>query len=179
MHYKFIDLPNLEEIQTIILRNLPQQYKESHMYMTRPVEDFSACTPLVNAVETFKPWDELLSIGIVITQPHKKIPVHTDLGDLVIKYKYSCNIPIYNCNKPYTSFYRLLDGGEPKIVTQPHGDMLTLYSDDQIEEIARMHLYKPAIFNTQVPHGITNPTDEPRIVISIRFKTPIDISEIP
>jgi hypothetical protein len=176
MHYKFIDLPNLKEIQERILRNLPQDLKTRTLYITLPTNVFETCVPLVHAVETIKPWSEIDNIGLVVVMPNGKIPIHTDIGK-IIDTKYSLNIPIYNCERPYTAFYRsLIEVQGDVYVQQPHGDSLIRYDESVMQEIARMHLYKSAIFNTQVPHGITNPTDEPRIVVSIRFLTPFDLS---
>ena len=177
MHYKFIDLPNLKEIQEKILRNLPQDLKNRTLYITLPTNAFETCTPLVHAVETIKPWSDIDKIGLVVCQPNIKIPIHIDLGEQIIKHKFAINIPIYNCEKPYTAFYRSLLEDRGDVYVQPHGDSLIRYDESVMQEIARMHLYKSAIFNTQVPHGITNPTDEPRIAVSIRFSTPFDLSK--
>ena len=177
MHYKFIDLPNLKEIQEKILRNLPQDLKNRTLYITLPTNAFETCVPLVHAVETIKPWSDIDKIGLVVCQPNIKIPIHIDLGEQIIKHKFAINIPIYNCEKPYTAFYISLLEDQGDVYVQPHGDSLIRYDESIMQEIARMHLYKSAIFNTQVPHGITNLTDEPRIAVSIRFSTPFDLSK--
>ncbi len=176
MHYQFIDLPNLKEIQEKILRNLPQDFKSRTLYITLPTSSFQACAPLFHAIETIKPWSDIDKIGLVVVQPNLKIPIHIDLGEQIIKHKFAINIPIYNCEKPYTSFYRHLLQDQGDVYVQPHGDSLIRYEESAMQEIARMHLYKPAFFNTQIPHGITNPTDEPRIAVSVRFSTPFDLS---
>jgi hypothetical protein len=182
MHYKFIDLPNVDKIQEQILRNLPQDLKSRTLYMTFADDAFKKCVPLVHAVETIKPWSEIDVIGLMVCMPHANIPIHTDLGK-IIETKYSLNIPIYNCDRPYTSFYKPLEGTAQNIWVLPDalpsGDDQTLsrYHENDVQEIARMHLYKPAFFNTQIPHGIINPTDDVRIVVSIRFSTPFDLSK--
>jgi hypothetical protein len=170
MHYKFIDLPNLNLIAERILKHTPDDYKQKDMYKTLPVDFFTACKPLVDAVETIKPWSDIFSIGMITVKPHSKLPIHTDLGQ-VMETKYALNIPIYNCEKPYTVFYRPKDNIIPREAFQEHGDSFTHYRDDEVIEIGRMHLYKAAFFNTQIPHGIVNPTDESRIIISLRSKT--------
>jgi len=179
MHYKFIDLPGLELIQERIWKNIPQSIKDDNTFISCPVDEFKRCTPLIQAVETIKPWVEVCQIGIVVVAPNNQIPVHTDLGEHNVVNKYALNIPIHNCDIPHTSFYQILPGAESRVVDAPHGkDYLTLYSKEHLKEIGRMWLYKPAFFNTQVPHGIINPTNEPRIAISIRWETVIDLSSV-
>ena len=46
------------------------------------------------------------------------------------------------------------------------------YKESDVEEIDRIYLNKAAFFNTQVPHSAINPTDEPRIILTIRSDKP-------
>jgi hypothetical protein len=175
MHYKFIDLPNLDLIAQRILKYVPEDYKKKNNLYSLPIEIFTACTPLVEAVETIKPWSDLDYIAMIVALPNIKMPIHTDTGSLV-ENKYSLNIPIYNCEKPYTAFFRVKD--HISGVEQTHATMATQnnnyinYNETDVVEIGRMHLYKAAFFNTQVPHTVINTTDDLRIMISVRSKTP-------
>ena len=45
------------------------------------------------------------------------------------------------------------------------------------KKIDRMFLPKPALFYTQMPHAIINETNESRIILSVRFSTPINLDE--
>ena len=173
MHYKFIDLPNIDLIAERILRNIPKEYMKNNMSKSIPFEIIKECTPLVEAVETMKPWSDLAQISLVITMPNEKFPIHTDLG-VALKTIYALNIPIYNCKKSYTVFYRIKDNvvGLEKPQNHVMGDNYIEYNEEDVEEIGRMHLYKSAFFNTQIPHSTVNPTDDLRISITIRSKTP-------
>jgi len=171
MHYKFIDLPNIELISELILKNIPEEYKKKNIYKTFPLEIFKECTPLLEAVETIKPWSDLEQIALVITMPNEKFPIHTDTG-IALKTIYALNIPIYNTKKTYTAFYEIKNNVTGLEKSQSHvGDDFIQYNEEDVTEIGRMHLYKAAFFNTQVPHCIVNPTDDIRIIITLRSKT--------
>jgi hypothetical protein len=176
MHYKFIDLPNLDLIAQRILKHVPEDYKKKNIYKSLPIEIFTACTPLVEAVETIKPWSDLEYIAMIVALPDIEMPIHTDLGSTLVENKYALNIPIYNCEKPYTAFFRVKDhiSGVERThaaIETPSSNYLH-YNETDVVEIGRMHLYKAAFFNTQVPHTVINTTDDLRIIISIRSKTP-------
>ena len=81
MHYKFIDLPNIDLIAERILRNIPKEYMKNNMSKSIPFEIIKECTPLVEAVETMKPWSDLAEISLIITMPNEKFPIHTDSCD--------------------------------------------------------------------------------------------------
>ena len=180
MHYKFIDLLNLDEIQEKILRNIPEDSRSRSDLLVFTPDVFEKCVPLVHAVETIRPWSEVHAIGLFVVMPKEPQSVHRDLGHIA-ETKYALNIPIYNCNIPYTSFFRVIkepETTEVEFSTENRIYQYMQYDDDCVQEIARMHLYKPAIFNTQIPHKISNPTDDVRIVMSLRFTTALDLSKI-
>ena len=171
--YKFIDLPNLDNVSNIIMQYVPEEVKKYTVFKSLPDKQFALCKPLVEAVETIKPWSDIYYIAMITVAPHDKLPTHTD-WDMKDK-PYALNIPIYNCAKTPSIFYQLKDKNDkPKVIYQDHGDPFYYYDSDQTEEIERFYLTKAAFFNTQIPHSALNTTDEARIMISIRFKTPIE-----
>jgi hypothetical protein len=172
-NYKFIDFPKLDEIQKIILQFIPEDVKKYTVFRSLPENKFALCKPLVEAVETIKPWSDVYYIAMITVAPHDKLPTHTD-WDMKDK-PYSLNIPIYNCDKTPSIFYKLkIPDDQPKVIFQDHGDPFYYYSADQTEEIERFNLTQTAFFNTQVPHSALNTTSEARIMISVRFKSPIE-----
>jgi hypothetical protein len=172
-NYKFIDLPKIDEISNIIMQYLPEDIKKYTVFKSLPEKQFALCKPLVEAVETIKPWSDIYYIALITVAPFDKLPTHID-WDMKDK-PYSLNIPIYNCSKTPSIFYRLKDKNDkPKVIYQDHGDPFYYYDGDQTEEIERFYLTKAAFFNTQIPHSALNTTNEARIMISVRFKTPLE-----
>ena len=49
------------------------------------------------------------------------------------------------------------------------------YKERDLEEVARFYLTQAVLFNTQMPHTAINPTNEPRIMLTMRFNTPLTI----
>ena len=172
--YQYVDIPNLSDISKIIMRYVPEEIKTQTLFRSLSEKQFSLCKPLVEAVETIKPWDDIDYIAMITVAPNSKLSIHIDWDDIKDR-PYALNIPIYNCATTPSIFYRLKDKDtQTKAIYQAHGDPYHYYDEDQTEEIERFFLYKAAFFNTQIPHSAVNDTDEPRIIISIRFKTPIE-----
>jgi hypothetical protein len=171
-NYKFVDLPNLNNISNIIMQYMPEEVKKHTLFKSLPEKQFSLCKPLVEAVETIKPWSDIFYIALITVAPRAKLNIHVDWDDMKDS-PFALNIPIYNCAKTPSIFYRLKDNAETKVVYQDHGDPYHYYDESQAEEIERFYLTKAAFFNTQTAHSSINDTDEPRIVISVRFKTPL------
>jgi len=171
-NYQYIDLPKLDEISTVIMRYLPEDIKKYTVFKSLPEKQFALCKPLVEAVETIRPWNDIYYIAMIAVAPHDKMPTHIDWD--MKDNPYSLNIPIFNCDKTPSVFYKLKDENcKPKVVYQDHGDPFYYYESDQTEELERFYLTKAAFFNTQVPHSALNTTDKARIMISVRFKTPL------
>jgi hypothetical protein len=175
LRYKFIDLPKLEEISNTILPYIPTEVHKYTVFKSLPEKQFSLCKPLVEAVESIKPWSDIYYIAMITVAPYDKLPTHID-WDMKDK-PWSLNIPIYNCAKTPSVFYKLKSpDAEPKVIYQDHGDPFYYYSSDQTEEVERFHLTKAAFFNTQVPHSAVNNTSQARIMISVRFKSPLIVT---
>jgi hypothetical protein len=176
MNYHYIDLPHLEDISKIVLKHLPPQfYKETLFSMTHP-DVFKPCKPLVAAIETIRPWDEIQEIAVISVNNVTAMPIHVDQDN---NTTWALNIPIQNCLETYTSFYRVLENQTPDVMAheRTYGTVFANYRLDQVEEIDRLYLTKAAFFNTQVPHRAFNFSDEMRIIISVRFKTECDIAK--
>lgn len=181
MNYQYVDLPNIDNIAQEILKRLPLEHRKKNMFKGYPT-DFFDIKPLRDAVETITPWDNIHDIALVSTKPYSFLPTHIDYHDLLKETIYALNIPIYNCDDTHVVFYRVI---KENILaahkTQEHGnaDDYCEYAESDVEELEKFYLKTAALFNTQVPHRAVNNTNEPRIVLTIRFKSKLDINKIP
>lgn len=163
-------MPNLEEISKQILDKIPIFHKNNSAYKSYDKEFFGEIQVLRESVEKLKPWNEIFDVAIVSTKRKCKLPIHVDYGPIE-QTKYSLNIPVYNCVKTYTVFYRVKEGVQYQ--KQSAGiNSYNGYEESDVEEIDRIYLNKPAFFNTQVPHSAVNDTEEPRIILTIRSEIP-------
>ena len=86
------------------------------------------------------------------------------------------NIPIYT-EGSYTVFYDApVELPRPKIKI---GDKLVEskareFDSTATQEIFRLNSQSPIVLNTHVPHGVDNPTEQKRLLLSISFKDPYD-----
>ena len=90
--------------------------------------------------------------------------IDTQTTDLAI------NFPIINCENTFTSFYKTIN--ENKILTKLDNGITywTFDTNTQYEEIDRFVLDGAVLFNTKIPHQVSNPTENPRYSASFRFK---------
>jgi hypothetical protein len=152
MNYQYVDMPNLEEISKKVLEKIPDFHKDNSAYKSYDKKFFGEIEILKESVEKLK------------------LPIHIDYGP-VEKTKYSLNIPVYNCEKTYTVFYKIKEGAQ--LEKKSAGiNYYNGYKESDVEEIDRIYLNKAAFFNTQVPHSAINPTNEPRIILTMRSDKP-------
>ena len=185
-YYAHVDLPHIEEITTIILEKLDRFYFENTIFKIFPPTKFEHPL-LVESVSKIKPWNEIAHASIITTQPfaHHKDPhtnIHQDIMTLTEwgqEQAVCLNIPIFNCDKTYVAIYEQLQDPYRLQGTYKNGHTYEAlhWKQDWCREIDRMFLPKPALFYTQMPHAIINETNESRIILSIRFSTPIDLDE--
>jgi hypothetical protein len=148
--------------------------------LIEPLDFYANCEPLVDAVNQICSWQDILYILFISTPPGVEF-IHRDSDEH--DYFWVLNIPILNCKDAYTSFYEPLPG-EQGIVPAPkkcaesnvgpgRGDGYTQWQPNQVKEIDRMYLTQPMLFNMATIHGIHNPTNHPRVSISIRMNCDI------
>ena len=185
-YYQHVDLPHINEIATLVREKLDRFYFENTIFKVFPPTLFEH--PLIiESVSKIKPWNEVAHASIITTQPfaHHKNPntnIHQDIMSLTDwgqEQAVCLNIPIYNCDNTYVAIYEPLQDpyrlkGKYK---NGHPYEALHWKQDWCREIDRMFLPKPALFYTQMPHGIINETEESRIVLSVRFSTLIDLDQ--
>jgi hypothetical protein len=185
-YYQHVDLPHINEIATLVREQLGKFYFENTIFKIFPPARFEHPL-LVESVSKIKPWNEIAHASIITTQPfaHDRNPdtnIHQDIMTLTEwgqEQAVCLNIPIYNCDKTYVAIYEQLQDPFRLQGTYKNGHTYEAlhWKQDWCREIDRMFLPKPALFYTQMPHAIINETDESRIILSIRFSTPIDLDE--
>lgn len=88
--------------------------------------------------------------------------------------KYVLNIPLINCESSLTLFYDLKDKNKKELPwggwgSEPKESGVTLVDHSNVTLVDSIVLDKPAILKIDVPHAVHNPTDNLRIVASIRI----------
>ena len=173
--YKYVDFPNLKETVNEILKIIPELHKDTSVYKSYDKEFFSNIKLLKDGVEKFNSWNEIFDIAIVSTKANSSLPIHKDFGPIE-KTIYSLNLPLYNCDKSYNILYKLKENANFKKKSDENNDYEYLkYKERDLEEVARFYLTQAVLFNTQMPHTAINPTNEPRIMLTMRFNTPLTI----
>lgn len=80
--------------------------------------------------------------------------------------KYVLNVPLKNCEKSTTFFYDIIDPDNHKSDQHVWGGGCVDY--DNVVEAERLTLDRPAFLKVDVPHAVHNPTEDLRIVCSMR-----------
>lgn len=133
---------------------------------------FSAFKPLINAVNKICDWSDVNSILFFNFNPGYEL-IHRDGDREVNGYEsWALNIPVLNCADTYTVFYEELPGATPDEGFLPGEATVgyTSWQPHQVKEIERMYFTQPVLFNVSSIHGVYNPTNSPRLSLSLRFK---------
>lgn len=141
-----------------------------------PLTSYEDCKPLIDAVNRICSWQDISYILYISTNPGVEF-IHRDSENHA--YFWALNIPILNCKDAYTSFYEPLPGEQGIVpADEQHAESnvgdgaggYTLWQPNQVKEIDRMYLTQPMLFNMATIHCVHNPTNQPRVSISIRMK---------
>jgi hypothetical protein len=179
-NYQYINLPNLDKISEEIFKKLPVETvaPKTGFVKVYPTEFFDTKT-FRDAINKITSWDNIHAIALASTKRHSFLPIHTDYHDITTRETvYALNIPIYNCDNTYVIFYRLINENilvKPEYQNHGPGEDYCKYNASDVKEIEKFYLKTAAFFNTQVPHSVVNNTNESRIVLSIRFKSKLEI----
>lgn len=82
------------------------------------------------------------------------------------------NLPIFNCAGTYTNFYKNIKPlwtNRVKYIPAYKRELLSV-NEDICELRATLELTSPHLVNVREIHGVSNPTDKIRFILSIRFK---------
>jgi hypothetical protein len=97
----------------------------------------------------------------VIPYHNASIHIDTEAPQLALQ------IPFRNCNNTFTNFWYT---DEPPIIKLTENNRPYEYFERRkCKLITRFSLTRPAFINVKVPHNVENPTELPRLAISIRW----------
>ena len=187
MYYKLIPLPNLDQLSASIYEQIPDEYKTRTLVHSFKPAFFESNELLVKAVETIRPWNEVNNICIATTISKQRLPIHADTAIIERLRKgnasrWALNIPVHNCVNSYTNFYQCKEGASGKVESDAdainYNDTFTAYDDDDMQIADTLIMTEAALFNLLMPHAAFNDTDEPRVLISVRFKSPFSFEEL-
>lgn len=138
------------------------------------------CPTLYNALVEKDYLKHVIGIAFLVVPPTQKTAIHTDSGD----QSTALNIPVMNCEKSYTVWYRtkdkLDDGHElsyvksDSLLSKDSFDEYLRYDSDYFdfnssEEIDRVECNRPLWVNYKIPHRPEVEHNNLRILASIRF----------
>jgi len=196
--YKPVEIADLEKIQQELMPVLREKVPDidskiifgGYKHVTKNELILFAPT-LIEVVKKLGVFDRLSYATFVIAANKRisnKIPfnIHIDHYDWRI-ISYALNIPILNCENTYTVWYDTeLDTDIEGYIKVNTGISPEAWSDENLSidkiaspiiqkkgtvatEIARLHSINPAWVNISIPHAPINTTNEPRVLISLRF----------
>jgi hypothetical protein len=90
-----------------------------------------------------------------------------DIAPTAFAPRYVLNIPLINCEQSKTFFYEFIDSDKNTSYQHAWGGGCVDYSN--VTEVDSLTLDKPAFLKVDVPHAVHNPTDQLRIVCSMRI----------
>lgn len=176
MFYKFIDLPNLTQLQSDVLDfvNSPEFALEpNETHSIRFANLWQHVQSVVDAVETICAWQHVRYIAFATT-PARTFGLfpHKDSLSDDTEYAWALNIPIANWSRTYVNFYHLKN--QIAGSTHMHGQNMyqypcTTFDKQDVELIETVCLDRPAFFNTREIHSPVNFSPNPRLIISVRF----------
>lgn len=172
-YFKPIDVPELTDIQSEIIKILPQlilpDAEFAFFYIER--EQIEDAVPSYRAMlSRLNLLDRWTYSAVVATQGEKKFPIHVDSLDWENRC-YGLNLPILNCEDSYTVWYdAIMSDLTPSSSSSDDPRASTRFYDTKTaKEVCRMPATTSAWVNNSIPHcPVTNHTNF-RAIISARF----------
>lgn len=168
LYYKTLELGNVAQIATELNKLISAEFLEKTSFRnldTDQVRSIDLLWEELNKINLFN--SDLIGAHVICVHPGRMIP-HIDGG----KSGVVLNWPILNCANTRTAFYQLKEG-TPEIKPSLTDDGLDyfIFSDDDIIEVDSIEYSKtPVLLAVNYIHNIINPTDLPRVTVSLRFK---------
>lgn len=152
--FKYIDIENIEELnnlKTKFLENLPA------------IKNFF--NPLNLDIKEFLGLEVTHSV-LIFAKPNSSSTLHIDYR--ADQLKLAMNIALKNCDDSITEMWNCAGG--PIYTETPSGIPYINFNKEQCQKICEFKLTQPVIFNTKIPHSVSNFSKKPRLAISLRFK---------
>lgn len=194
-YYKFLDIPNWESLQEQIVyfknKFTPQPPEtvwwchfedEVKKEIPQLIEMFDDMNLKMKQMIIFTNLQN--SLSVTDNKDSSSIFVHTDrqddtestydnvpvLTDFVPTV--ALNIPLENCDESLTLFYKLKDEKQEDVYYPTYN--CGGHAHDNLIEVERFKLTKPAVLRVDVPHGVHNPSVNPRTVATFRFENDLE-----
>jgi hypothetical protein len=141
MFYKFIELPNLTQLQSDVLAfvNSPEYALEpNESHSIRFADSWKHVQSVVDAVETICEWKHVKYIAFATTQARTfSTTPHKDSVTDDTEYPWALNIPIANWRQTYVNFYSARDttGTTSIFGHDQYQYPATLFDQSQIKEL--------------------------------------------
>jgi len=193
IYARYLDIPNWESLRNQLIQfrqqhSQPEElwwchfYDEVNTYIPELINTFNNMGLTMRQLIFFTNLNN--DLDIEDTLDPKAVFIHTDrqddpdsrYDDVKVLTDFNpisaINIPLLNCKDSKTLFYKLKDPNSPDVyykITDCGG-----HSKNDVEEIYRFELYKPAVLRINVPHAVWNPNEEPRVVATFRFNESLE-----
>lgn len=184
--YHYFDYTNWKDHRDRLLAYKQEKVPDSEAWYGLSNEDFSE--DLTDIIDDYRKLGVYINQIIFISFPptdlnstdmndSKTIFIHIDSQDdeehllkdgLSTKFapKYVLNVPLKNCEKSTTFFYDVVDPNNNNSNKHVWGGGCVDYSN--VVEVEKFNLDRPAFLKVDVPHAVHNPTNDLRIVCSMR-----------
>ena len=185
-YYQYFDYPNWLEHRDRLLDYKQMKIPSDQAWYGLNHDEFS--TDLKDVIDDYAQLGLYIKQIIFISFPptdlnstdmndSKTIFIHVDSQDdeehlkkeglsTLFAPKYVLNIPLVNCEKSTTFFYDFIDPDKDTADKHIWGGGCVDYSN--VVEVEKFSLDKPALLKVDVPHAVHNPTNDLRIVCSMR-----------
>jgi len=174
MIYEFIDIPEHEIISNKIYNYIVDK------------TDILSGTAIWNWVNTLEILElipelklslenlnlEAQQISIIKANPRANLRIHIDY-DREPRMLW----PIRNCQGSYTKFFNVEKDNIQKQIGIKGDIYYLIMNPESAKQIDQLELTQPVIFDPSIPHGVWTNTkfDEPRISMTIKFKTLVEL----
>lgn len=172
MHFKPLQFNNVESITHTLFNHYQHLLSKNSLYAE--AVDRQTIEQLVpDLVSQFDSigctWD---IARIFITPPNDVLDVHID-GDNNYPKHTAINWPLANCEQSTMTWYNILDLNNffyPDRSQFYGSSRIKFYNADNCQALESVTIDQPYLVRIDVPHGITNHSDKPRMMLSFRFK---------
>ena len=105
---------------------------------------------------------------LIQVAPNTFSQIHKDIGWDASGRSLAIQIPLDNCEESTTNFWESTI--KPKLMQTKNGHLYSYYDESTCTKLAEYKLTSPVLFDTKILHNVTNPTNQVRRAISLRFK---------
>ncbi len=155
-YWKYINIDSIEvnRIKEDYLKHLPDN---SHFFQEVSIEN-----------KTFMGMEILRSVLIQV-EPRATGRIHTDFRpDKNFGDQLAIQIPLINCEHSLTELWS--SDYEPPVQYTSNGQPYNYFDRARCIKVSEFVLTQPVLWRTDIPHSVSNNSDNPRLAISLRFK---------